>query len=78
MTNYTIARPTHYWVGTKTEDSGGQIVQFVSTCPTDYCREDVTNIDLRVPDQLCAEGRTGTLCGACREGLSSVFGTAEC
>ena len=78
MTNYTIARPTHYWVGTKTEDSGDQIVQFVSTCPTDYCREDVTDIDLRVPDQLCAEGRTGTLCGACREGLSSVFGTAEC
>ena len=78
MTDYTIARPTHYWVGTKTEDSGGQIVQFVSTCPTDYCREDVTDIDLRVSDQLCAEGRTGTLCGACREGLSSVFGTAEC
>ena len=78
MTHYTVARPTHYWVGTKTEDSGDQIVQFVSTCPTDYCREDVTDIDLRVPDQLCAEGRTGTLCGACREGLSSVFGTAEC
>ena len=78
MTDYTIVRPTHYWVGTKTEDSGDQIVQFVSTCPTDYCREDVTDIDLRVPDQLCAEGRTGTLCGACREGLSSVFGTAEC
>ena len=78
MTHYTVARPTNYWVGTRTEDSGDQIVQFVSTCPTDYCREDVTDIDLRVPDQLCAEGRTGTLCGACREGLSSVFGTAEC
>ena len=78
MTNYTVARPTNYWVGTRTEDSGDQIVQFVSTCPTDYCREDVTDIDLRVPDQLCAEGRTGTLCGACREGLSSVFGTVEC
>ena len=78
MTDYTIARPTNYWVGTRSEDSGDQIVQFVSTCPTDYCREEVTDIDLRVPDQLCAEGRTGTLCGACREGLSSVFGTAEC
>ena len=78
MTHYTVARPTNYWVGTRTEDSGDKIVQFVSTCPTDYCREDVTDIDLRVPDQLCAEGRTGTLCGACREGLSSVFGTAEC
>ena len=77
--DYTVARPNNYWVGTNTrEDGGGQIIQFVSTCPVDYCREDVTSIDLRVPDQLCAEGRTGTLCGACKEGLSSVFGTAEC
>ena len=78
LTNYTVARPTNYWVGTTTDDSGGLIIQFVTTCPTDYCRREVTHIDLRVPDQLCAEGRTGTLCGACREGLSSVFGTAEC
>ena len=78
MTDYTVARPTNYWVGTRTADSGQQIIQFVSTCPTDYCSEYVTDIDLRVPDQLCAEGRTGTLCGACREGLSSVFGTAKC
>ena len=78
LTDYTVARPTNYWVGTKTEDGGDLIIQFVSTCPVDYCKEDVISIDLRVPDQLCAEGRTGTLCGACREGLSSVFGTAEC
>ena len=77
LTEYTIARPTNYWVGT-TKKNGGYIIQFVSTCPINYCREDVTNIDLRVSDQLCMEGRTGTLCGACREGLSSVFGTAEC
>ena len=77
-TEVTIARPTNYWVGTKTLDNGGYIIQFVSTCPINYCREDVTGIDLRLSDQLCMEGRTGTLCGACRQGLSSVFGTAEC
>ena len=38
----------------------------------------MTEIDLRVPDQLCMEGRTGILCGSCRDSLSSVFGTAEC
>ena len=76
--NYTIARPTNFWVGTKTLDRSSQIIQFVSTCPINYCTNSVTEIDLRVPDQLCMEGRTGTLCGSCREGLSSVFGTAEC
>ena len=78
ITEVTIARPTKYWVGTKTVDNGGTIIQFVSTCPINYCREDVTDIDLRLSDQLCMEGRTGTLCGACRQSLSSVFGTAEC
>ena len=76
LTDHTIARPTNYWVGTKT--TGSYITQFVSTCPISYCREDVTDIDLRLSDQLCMEGRTGTLCGACRQSLSSVFGTAEC
>ena len=78
LTDYTVVRPPNYWIGTGTDDNGGQIIQYVSTCPTDYCREDVTHVDLRVPDQVCAKGRTGTLCGACREGLSSMFGTAEC
>ena len=75
QTDYTIARPTNYWIGTQTVED---VVLFVSTCPIDYCREDVTYVDLQVPDQLCTEGRTGILCGACKEGLSSIFGTAEC
>ena len=78
FTNYTVARPINYWVGTKREDSGRHIIQFVTTCPTDYCRRELTHVDLRVVDHICAEGRTGTLCGACKEGLSSVFGTADC
>ena len=78
LTDYTVVRPSNYWVGTGTDDNGGQILQYVLTCPSDYCREDVTHVDLRIPDQICVKGRTGTLCGACKEGLSSVFGTAEC
>ena len=78
LTDYTVVRPPNNWIGTMSDDNGGQILQYVLTCPNDYCREDVTHVDLRVPDQVCVKGRTGTLCGACREGLSSVFGTAEC
>ena len=79
LTDYTVARPTNYWIGTSSNSDGSTIVQFVSTCPIHYCREDVVNVDLRVPDQLCTQGRTGRLCGACKAGLSSVFGgSAEC
>ena len=78
LTEHSIARPRNFWVGTKTIDSGSTIIQFASTCPINYCKDDMTNIDLRVSNQLCMEGRTGTLCGSCTEGLSSVFGTAEC
>lgn len=78
LTKHTIARPTNFWVGTKDFDRDKQIIQFVSTCPINYCKKGVTDIDLRVADTLCVDGRTGTLCGACREGLSSVFGTADC
>ena len=77
LTEHTVSRPTNFWVGTSTLQNGGLIIQFVSTCPINYCRKNIADIDLRVPDQLCIHGRTGTLCGACREGLSSVFGTAN-
>ena len=76
--DYTIARPTNYWVGTKSNKNGVPVIQFVTTCPIHYCRDDITNIDLRIPDQVCRRGRTGTLCGACGDGLSSVFGAPHC
>ena len=76
LTQYTIARPDNYWIGTSSENSS--ILRFVSTCPINYCREDITDLDLRIPDQLCASGRTGVLCGACKEGLSTIFGLSEC
>ena len=77
LTRYTVARPVNYWLGTETKN-GSQLVQFASTCPIDYCREDVTELDLRIPDQICESRRTGTLCGACKEGLSTIFGPADC
>ena len=80
MTNYTITRPTHSWVGTadSNDDSGRKTIQFAATCPIDHCSEEIADIDLRVSDHVCVGNRTGTLCGRCKEGLSAVFGTAEC
>ena len=77
QTTYTVARPANHWLGTK-EDNGTHTVLFVSTCPINYCREDVEDVDLTVPDQLCVPGRSGTLCGKCEDGLSSVIGPSEC
>ena len=77
LTSYTVARPENYWLGTTTEN-GSEVLQFISTCPIDYCRDDITDVDLQVPDQICVSGRTGTLCGACKDELSAIFGPAEC
>ena len=73
----TVARPEHYWVGTETVD-GNCLVAFIPICPINYCREEVTEVDLTTADPLCVSGRTGILCGSCKEGLSVVFGSPEC
>ena len=72
-----VARPEHYWLGTETVN-GNRSVAFIRTCPINYCREDVTEVDFTTADPLCVSGRTGILCGSCKEGLSVVFGSPEC
>lgn len=76
-TTYTIARPGNAWIGDIEHVNASDVV-FVSTCPVDHCSEDVTNVDLRIPDKICEPGRSGLLCGACQPGLSIVFGSNEC
>ena len=74
---YTVARPRNYWVGTQS-NNGTTTLEYISTCPINYCRNDISDMDLTVSDQLCVSGRTGRLCGSCEDDLSSVFGSAEC
>ena len=76
-TSYTIARPGNAWLGAIEHINASDFI-FVSTCPVDHCNEEITDIDLRVADQLCQPGRTGQLCGGCQPGLSIVFGSNEC
>ena len=77
LTTYTIARPENSWVGTVIVNGTLEVV-YVPTCPINYCNEGVVDVDLRISDQLCVEGRTGVLCGTCRDGLSTIFGSAKC
>lgn len=77
-TTYTIARPEQAWFGLHSSNITTSDVVYVSTCPIDYCDDDITEVDLRIRDPLCMKGRTGLLCGACKDGLSTIFGSAEC
>ena len=47
-------------------------------CPFDYCIKENHLLDLRYPNGQCAFNRTNILCGACRPGLSHMFGTSKC
>ena len=62
-------------------DPSGYIIY--PNCPFDYCKPQTLNvsINLNVPngaDAQCANRRTKTLCGACREHLSLSLGTSRC
>ena len=51
----------------------------VSTdCPTYYCLQGTTRINLHHPDDQCQPHRTGLLCSQCTEGYSVVFGSNQC
>ena len=77
QTTYTIMKPEQAWIGTVSR-SGKVEVVYVSTCPINYCLRKQREVDLRIPDYLCRPKRTGILCGGCKEGFSTVFGSADC
>lgn len=47
-------------------------------CPFDYCRRDTLWLSLHDTSAQCEFSRSGVLCGQCKPGLSSVFGTSQC
>ena len=75
--SYAIARPGNAWIGAIEHTNASDVI-YVSTCPIGHCRDNFTNVDLRIPDVICEPGRSGILCGACKPGLSIVFGSNDC
>jgi hypothetical protein len=75
--NYTISRRSNSWLGVIEHVNASDVV-YVYTCPTGFCKNDIRFVDLTVPDQLCQQGRTGIMCGACYGNLSAVFGSTVC
>ena len=74
-----VYRSEKTWVGSY----GGNINESLhlmvhKVCPYDYCNAKNISVDPKSPDNQCAFNRSGLLCGACRTGLSIVFGTTRC
>jgi hypothetical protein len=58
-------------------------MKYNSNCPFDYCKKCKLKLLLdkrkhKHGQDICANSRTGVLCGACRDGYSTVLGSSRC
>ena len=74
----TIIRPANSWIVGTTSEHDHYTYQVSPQCPFDYCLPHSSHLNLSSPDYQCEFHRTGVLCGRCKEGLSTVFGTSLC
>ena len=80
----SFQRRVNVWIAhfnSTSMNSSGYLVY--SYCPFDYCLPPNVSapVDLSSPhgeDAQCALNRTGTLCGACKPGLSLSLGSSRC
>ena len=73
----TFRRYGTIWVN-KSFDGNESGVIVHRLCPFDYCRPEAVDVNLTQPDTQCAFNRSGTLCGACKPGLSLALGSPQC
>jgi len=74
----TILRPANSWNVGKINIDNSYTYKVSSHCPFDYCLTHLSHLNLSNPDSQCQFNRAGALCGRCKEGLSTVFGTSQC
>ena len=80
-TTQTFRRTINVWISYINRSNTSGFV--VYNCPFDYCvpPNALQPINLNQPnavDTQCALNRTGTLCGACKPGLSLSLGSSKC
>ena len=80
--NGTVNRPNHnIWIGVVEVESNHEYYStygYSQQCPSGYCKTGSTTVNLSEPYGLCENYRSGTLCGKCKSGYSSVFGSMYC
>ena len=70
-----LIRNGDFWVGF---DNQSRDLILHPHCPFDYCKLEAVSFQLDSRDLQCAYGRSGTLCGACKSGLSLNLGSSQC
>ena len=73
----TILRPANSWIFAETVNISYSY-DVSPQCPFDYCLPHPSHLNLSDPDSQCQFKRTGVLCGECKQGLSTVFGSSRC
>lgn len=73
------------WIGFEYEDNttAGMptAIKYNENCPFDYCRKEEMKLHLNMSvkaENICANNRTGIMCGTCKELYSSVLGSSKC
>ena len=78
ITTQTIQRRSELWVMATTVNNTHHGVIVHKHCPFDYCKLEMTQLNLKYPDKQCALHRSGILCGKCQRNLSHVLGSSNC
>ena len=87
ISNGTVTRPGTSWIGIAenftnynlTNSSMPEIIiGYSQHCPTRYCNETASTVNVSDPSSLCIYERTGVMCGKCKHNLSIAVGGPEC
>ena len=74
INNQTILHPGNSWI----HSTSNHTYQVSLRCPFHYCLPYPSYLNLSNPDSQCQFNRVGVLCGQCKSGLSTMFGTSQC
>ncbi|XP_064382953.1 uncharacterized protein LOC135331657 [Halichondria panicea] len=73
-----ITRGGTVWVGMDTARNETDLYYWHQYCPSDYCNQTSTPVDLRSPGSQCSSNRAGILCGKCEDNYSLKLGSNRC
>ena len=78
ITDQTVHRHSTIWVNASFSGNTSNGIIVHKHCPFEYCKPQQQDINLVFPYVQCAYNRYGTLCGACKPGLSLALGSSQC
>ena len=77
INDQTILRPANSWMSAS-DNNSYYTYQISLHCSFLYCLPHSSRLNLSTPNSQCQFNRSGLLCGQCKQGLTSVFGSSDC